>query len=192
MMSACDFALEKLWAKPELFEKYVLRLREFRREIIGASGAFQLVERDDIDAGKLLFRTPFVAEEFTKIFAREYKVQLEMATGRHLLAMTSVADTDEGFARLKAAIVEVKNAPNAPSASENPHVILPEIVLSPREAMQRESEKIPLEAAVGRISAELIADYPPGIAILAPGERICKRVHARLAKLHIRVCAHHI
>jgi lysine decarboxylase len=48
----------------------------------------------------------------------------------------------------------------------------PQVALSPREAYFAPHETVPAEQAVGRVSAELVAPYPPGIPVLAPGERI--------------------
>lgn len=195
MMAACDFMLEKLWESPDLFEEYVLRLEDIRRELPGAaeSAALRLYGRErvgegaiyDIDEGKLLFHSSLAAEEASDIMARKYKVQLEMAKGRHLLAMTSVADTKEGFTCLKAAVsgLNEKFAPSYTFATQMRSHELPEAVLTPREAMLQKSEELPREKAIGRISAELIVDYPPGIALVAPGERICERV----TKPYVRV-----
>lgn len=190
LMAACDFMLEKLWHEPRLFEKYVARIVKFRREF--RSGGFELSGRErvgenaifDIDEGKLLFSAnAHNAEEISEIFAREYGVQFEMAKGRHLLAMTSVADTDEGFERLARpwgrTFFEKKVLPQTPAQK---NFAIPEMVLTPREAMQSEAEEVAREAAVGRIAAELIADYPPGIAQIAPGERIGK-----VSKPYVRV-----
>ncbi|MGA9231911.1 MAG: arginine decarboxylase, partial [Exiguobacterium oxidotolerans] len=44
--------------------------------------------------------------------------------------------------------------------------------LSPRDAFYEETETIPLAQAVGRISAEFMMVYPPGIPIFIPGEMI--------------------
>ena len=51
-------------------------------------------------------------------------------------------------------------------------MLTPQIVMNPREAYYSEKETIPKEEAVGRISAEVIAECPPGISILLPGELI--------------------
>jgi lysine decarboxylase len=45
-------------------------------------------------------------------------------------------------------------------------------VLAPREAFFAQNEIVSADAAVGRVSAELIAPYPPGVPVLAPGELI--------------------
>ena len=45
-------------------------------------------------------------------------------------------------------------------------------MLSPRDAYFSRHRTVAAEEAVGRVSAELVAPYPPGIPVLAPGERI--------------------
>ncbi|MCL2225617.1 MAG: aminotransferase class I/II-fold pyridoxal phosphate-dependent enzyme [Defluviitaleaceae bacterium] len=185
LMASCDFMLEKLWREPHLFEEYVTRLDNFRQELSGETGTLRLIGRErigenaifDMDDGKLLFASNTCAdsaEEIAEIFAQKYKLQFEMAKGNHLLAMTSVADTAEGFARLNTAAREYgatcRTACTKPATAPSP--TLPEIILTPRQAAQSQTETIPAGHATGRISAEIIADYPPGIAKIVPGERI--------------------
>jgi len=55
-----------------------------------------------------------------------------------------------------------------------------ETVVSPREAFLGEAEAIPVDDAVGRVSCESIAGYPPGIPALLPGERITSELIAYL------------
>ncbi|HXW46692.1 MAG TPA: hypothetical protein VEL03_18020, partial [Streptosporangiaceae bacterium] len=50
--------------------------------------------------------------------------------------------------------------------------VRPQTVLAPREAFFAAHQTVPADAAVGRVSAELIAPYPPGVPVLAPGELI--------------------
>jgi len=188
LMSVCDFMLRLLWRQPNFFEDYLHRLEKMKvllpceksfaamrlsgRERVGKNSIF------DIDPGKLLFSVYLdtAAEDIAQMMAHDYKVQMEMAAGRHILAMTSVADTDEGFDRLKAAVSGV-NARYASSICQfsnvsTPSYIIPEVVIPPRNAMAMPSKEISWEDAVGQISAQLIAKYPPGIALIAPGERI--------------------
>lgn len=168
MLAACDFMLEKLWHDASLFEKYISRLEDFRenappclygREMVGQCAIH------DMDLGKLFFSCAKPAEKIAEVFARDHKVQLEMAKGNHFLAMTSVADTQEGFDRLKAAVSNVDAGKIFPRTKIN----LPEQMLTPREAMLGEHSE--------QISAKLIAEYPPGIATLVPGER---NLHAKI------------
>ena len=46
------------------------------------------------------------------------------------------------------------------------------MAMSPRDAFFAARERVPVERAIGRVSSELIAPYPPGIPVLAPGEEV--------------------
>ncbi len=50
----------------------------------------------------------------------------------------------------------------------------PQVVISPREAFFAPHATVPVEKAIGMVSAEVVAPYPPGIPVLAPGERITR------------------
>ena len=56
----------------------------------------------------------------------------------------------------------------------------PQTVLSPREAFFAKNETVTAAAAIGRVSAELVAPYPPGVPVLAPGELITSDAVAAL------------
>ncbi|MEY4411611.1 MAG: hypothetical protein RLZ69_1185, partial [Actinomycetota bacterium] len=47
-----------------------------------------------------------------------------------------------------------------------------EVVVTPREAFFSDYEVVDSSVAVGRVSAEMICPYPPGVPVLSPGERI--------------------
>jgi arginine decarboxylase len=49
-------------------------------------------------------------------------------------------------------------------------------VMTPRAAFFAPVEQVPLDKAVGRIVAEMVSPYPPGVPVLAPGERITQEV----------------
>ena len=50
--------------------------------------------------------------------------------------------------------------------------VVPDVVMSPREAFFAPRRRIRLADAVGEVSAEQFCPYPPGVPLLAPGERI--------------------
>lgn len=60
---------------------------------------------------------------------------------------------------------------------------LPKRVLSPREALFASSRVCPLELCEGEVSAGQIAPYPPGVPVVAPGERISKKELAYLQEI---------
>ncbi|CCH73037.1 putative arginine decarboxylase [Nostocoides australiense Ben110] len=104
---------------------------------------------------------------------------VEMADRDTIVAMVTLADTAEDLESLAdnmiAAIEAERGEPHEP-AGMAAYRVVPEPVRTPREAFFARREVVESEAAVGRVSAELIAPYPPGIPVLAPGERITPAV----------------
>jgi arginine decarboxylase len=100
---------------------------------------------------------------------------VELADRDTVIPIITIADDEEqvaAFAEVLAASVERnRGAPRHPAAAAA-WTVLPETVLSPREAFFAPNETVPAGAAIGRVSAELIAPYPPGVPVLAPGELI--------------------
>ena len=64
--------------------------------------------------------------------------------------------------------------PSPPVDFPSPQGLQLETVMLPREAFFADTEDVPVEQAVGRVAAELVSPYPPGVPVLAPGERITR------------------
>lgn len=133
------------------------------------------------DMGKIvidLSSSSLTGGEFSQLLLKKYKIQLEMASSCYAIAMTSICDTDEGFERLKEALIEIDSLL---SKSENTRHFSPlpektETVIKISEALSASSRDIPISEADGKISGEFIYAYPPGIPIIAPGERFTHKV----------------
>ena len=54
--------------------------------------------------------------------------------------------------------------------------INPQVAVSPQEAFYAPKEQLPIEKTAGRVCSEFVMCYPPGIPILAPGERITQEI----------------
>ncbi len=100
---------------------------------------------------------------------------VEMADRDTIVPIPAIADSEDQLATfidvLIAAIERHRGQPRRPVAAAS-WTVEPEPVLAPREAFFAPNETVPAAAAVGRVSAELIAPYPPGVPVLAPGELI--------------------
>ena len=99
---------------------------------------------------------------------RRAGVWVEMADWRHVVAITVPIDPDAWYNRLETALKTLpwgKGRPQLPPAPP-----LPQAAMLPREAMLAPVERKPLCEAVGRVAAEAVGVYPPGSAIVAPGE----------------------
>jgi arginine decarboxylase len=100
---------------------------------------------------------------------------VEMADRDTIIPIPAIADDEQQVAvfteTLIAAIERHRGQPRHPAAAAA-WTVIPEPVLAPRDAFFAANETVAAAAAVGRVSAELIAPYPPGVPVLAPGELI--------------------
>jgi lysine decarboxylase len=100
---------------------------------------------------------------------------VEMADRDVVVAMLSAADDAATVGRfvdvLVASVERQRGEPRVavPSAA---WAVEAATAMSPREAYFAPHEAVPATAAVGRVCAELVAPYPPGIPVLAPGELV--------------------
>jgi arginine decarboxylase len=98
-----------------------------------------------------------------------------------ILTTLSIADDEESAQRLRGALERLVAA--ARDLETPPPVKLPaprdlelEIIERPRDAFFGPTEMVPVHDAVGRIAAEQVTPYPPGIPAIVPGERINREV----------------
>ncbi len=100
---------------------------------------------------------------------------VEMADRDTIIPIPTIADDEESIAAftdaLIAAIERHRGQPRHPEPAAA-WTVRPQTVLAPREAFFAPNETVPAREAIGRVSAELIAPYPPGVPVLAPGELI--------------------
>jgi lysine decarboxylase len=100
---------------------------------------------------------------------------LEMADRDLLVPMVTLADDDTavaGLAVVLAATIERHRGEPRPVVAHAAWTVDAEQVLTPRAAFFAEREPVPWADAVGRVCTEVVAPYPPGVPLLAPGERI--------------------
>jgi arginine decarboxylase len=100
---------------------------------------------------------------------------VEMADRDVIIPIVTLADSEDTVAAFTEVLIEAierhRGEPRRPRPSAS-WTVEPQTVLAPREAFFAPHRTVPAEAAVGRVSAELVAPYPPGVPVLAPGELI--------------------
>jgi len=108
---------------------------------------------------------------------------VESADRDVLVAVVSLADTADTLETLTEAVVgSIERHRGAPRPVVGPaaYRVEPAGAMPPRQAFFAAAETVPLGSAMGRVSAELVAPYPPGIPVLAPGELITDETLASL------------
>ena len=111
---------------------------------------------------------------------RTYNIEMEMAAGNYVLALTSLRDTDQGFHRLFYAVKGIDEQINRFQTAESKKegnwiedgVTRNTIICTMNKAFESQKESVALQESEGRISGEFLYLYPPGIPMIVPGEKI--------------------
>jgi arginine/lysine/ornithine decarboxylase len=114
--------------------------------------------------------------EIADALRRSYDVHVELPMQATVVFIVGLGESAANLRRLAGDVDEVVKRLSEPGATAP--IVPPaaslgyEVAIPPREAFLGEAEQISVDAAVGRISCESIASYPPGVPALLPGERI--------------------
>lgn len=166
LMASVDECLEFVENGEDKFDAYKNRLDKFYGELDGLE-KLEIKRQDDI--GKVVIstiKTDISGNALMKRLREDYGIELEMAYDNYALAMTSVMDTDKDFKRLKDALLEIDKKVGK---GEKTKFKYPKPIKS-RVDGNGETELIFLKDARGRVCAEFVWAYPPGVPIIAPGE----------------------
>ena len=183
ILASIDFARHILTTDRNLFTTYIETITEARHELAHCK-VLKLVndsikgEHDiyDIDISKftIMVRAEMTGTELAEILLNKHNIQVEMAGPHHIVALTSVADDPRGIKKFGMAIRQIdkklgpKIIERLPLSSPAVH----ETEMLPRDVYYAEKEKVALENAEGRIPANIIMPYPPGIPVVALGDKI--------------------
>lgn len=112
-----------------------------------------------------------------KLLREQNNIQVEMSDLGNIVCISTIADAPENIRRLFTAIAGLKKYGGGEKAAAIPSfagLSLPAGVIEPYEILNAEYEKIPLNNVPGRICRDIISPYPPGIALVCPGERFSR------------------
>ena len=188
LMSSLDISRRNLALRGKEIFKTVTDLATYARDEINAIGDYyafgkELIDGDavyDFDPTKLSVHTLDVGLagiEVYDILRDEYDIQIEFGDLGNILAYLSIGDRTQEVERLVSALAEIKRRfKNDPSGLLTQEYIDPVVVVSPQEAFYAPKKSLPIMETEGYICSEFVMCYPPGIPILAPGERITKDI----------------
>lgn len=149
------------------------------REVLGRPGVAAL------DQTKLVIdvRNAGLSGYDADTWLRDYDhITVEMSDHRRVVALLSIADTEQSVGALLDALTRLARvAPHYQQAARVPAprdltALEAESALTPAEAFHAPARYVPLAQAAGEISADVVTPYPPGIPILAPGERVTRPI----------------
>ena len=170
----------------ELLGRLLENISLFRIRICAEFGSEILLRPEDFatnrfDPAKLVLRANILGADGLAIENELIPtgVRVEMADRDTLIFHTTIADDASTFNQLAKALIPIlrrNTGLRRRSSSAISWSIKPMIARSTREAYFAESEMVTVKNAIGRISADLIAPYPPGVPVLAPGEVITQEI----------------
>ncbi|MCR4567226.1 MAG: aminotransferase class I/II-fold pyridoxal phosphate-dependent enzyme [Pseudobutyrivibrio sp.] len=194
LMNSISRCLDTLENPGDSWKRYVDNLEDFYR----ACGELKHLqvnrnEPEIRDPGKIIISTKstnITGVKLAELLRDNYEIETELASFSYVLAMTSFMDTEDGFERLKKALIEIDMQLAAGSIKFPQINIHPEKVIEPWEAKAKDQQTVKLNEAIGHVSAAMVCLYPPGAPIIVPGERITEEAlelidAARETKIHV-------
>ena len=189
LLSSLDISRRNLALRGREAFSQVVKLADYARDEINRIGGYyafskEIVNGDsvfDFDRTKLSVNTLNVGLagiEVYDLLRDEYDIQIEFGDLGNFLAYLSIGDRPREIERLVSALSEVRRRFGKPDAAGlmRQEYIEPEVVLSPQDAFYAEKTSLPLTESAGHVCSEFVMCYPPGIPILAPGERITPEI----------------
>ncbi|MDY5972416.1 MAG: arginine decarboxylase, partial [Butyricicoccus sp.] len=196
LLSSLDISRRNLALRGREAFGHVVELAEYARSEINAIGGYYAYARElingdsifDFDVTKLSVHTldiGLAGIEVYDLLRDEYDIQIEFGDLGNILAYLSIGDRPREIERLVSALAEIRRrfARSKTGLMEHEYID-PVVAVSPQEAFYAQKESLPLTDTAGRVCSEFVMCYPPGIPILAPGERITREIidYIRYAK----------
>lgn len=188
LMVSLDLARQNLALNGKALYAKTVEFTEYARHEINAAGGYyafgeELCNGRDLyafDKTKLSVHTRAIGLagiEVYDLLRDEYGIQIEFGDIGNILAIITGGDRALEIERLLSALSEIKRLyGRSPVGLYDHEYIDPIVEMPPQKAFYADRESLPIEQTAGRVCAEFVMCYPPGIPILAPGERITKDI----------------
>lgn len=188
LMSSLDLSRRNLALNGVKIFDEVIRLAGYGRDEINRLGGYYAYSKERtngdtffaFDTTKLSVFTRSIGltgVEVYDLLRDEYGIQIEFGDMGNFLAVISVGDRERELERLVSALSEIKRRYSKdPFGLLDHEYIHPIVDMTPQSAFYADKVSLPIRECAGRIAAESVMCYPPGIPIVAPGERITKEI----------------
>lgn len=188
LMSSLDISRRNLALRGKGIFSKVVSMAEYARGEINAIGGYYAFGKELVNGNSIFDFDPIKLSVHTRdiglagievydILRDEYDIQIEFGDIGNILAYLSIGDRPQELERLVSALAEIRRRYQTSSNGLlSQEYIDPQVVTSPQEAFYAPKRSIPLQDSVGCVCSEFVMCYPPGIPILAPGERITPEI----------------
>jgi lysine decarboxylase len=197
ILASLDMARHQMVQAGEKALGEIVELSEKTRREINTIPGFSCLTREtvqkipglDLDVTKITISTkgiPCTGYDMAKILNSEYGIQTELSDFQNILLFVSIGNTPKDLKKfisaLKKIVVDYKDM--FMNQKKRKRIVFPHFVprkeVNPREALTKLTRKIPFKRSVGKVCAEIVCPYPPGIPVLCPGEVITQEIYSYL------------
>lgn len=188
LLASLDVARKQLATKGHELIERTIQLANYTREKINEIDDIYCVGKEilgtkatfDYDPTKLIipvYKLGISGYDVENWLRDKYQIEVELSDLYNILCIITPGDTKQDVDTLVHALKELSTTvhKNKNISNEKSHILLPDIpvlALTPRDAFYSETEVVDFNDSAGRIIAEFIMVYPPGIPIFIPGEII--------------------
>ncbi|MDO4325819.1 MAG: aminotransferase class I/II-fold pyridoxal phosphate-dependent enzyme [bacterium] len=201
LLSSLDISRRNLALRGKESFARVCEMAEYARNEINRIGGYYAYSRElingdsifDFDITKLSVNTldiGLAGIEVYDLLRDDYDIQIEFGDLGNILAYLSIGDRPREIERLVSALSEIRRRFQRSRANlMEQEYIDPVVAVSPQDAFYAEKESLPIGQTAGRVCSEFVMCYPPGIPILAPGERITREILDYIAYAKEKGCS---
>ncbi len=184
LLASLDVAREVLVLSGKELLDEAIELSEYAREKINAIGDYYVLGKElvglpgiyDLDLTKLSIKVSDIGLtgiEVYDILRDNYKIQVELGDIHTIMAIVSIGDTKNNMDKLIEALLDIKKRYKKNKIIKTDFLwSRPQMIVTPREAYYANKKPVKLSESIGEIAGESVMAYPPGIPIVAPGEKI--------------------
>lgn len=188
LISSLDIARKNLALNGKSIFKKTVQFAEYARNEINKLGGYyafgnELCDNDafyDFDKTKLSVHTRNIGLagiEVYDILRDDYGIQIEFGDIGNILAIVSAGDRALEIERLISSLSEIKRLYSKDKTGMFDHeYINPKVITAPQKAFYSNKKSVPINRSSGMVCGEFVMCYPPGIPILAPGEKITDEI----------------
>jgi arginine decarboxylase len=175
----------------ELTGNLVQLVDSFKDKVEKACGTSVFLNASDFPTGrfdpaKIVLRANLLGVSGVEVESELEKqnIRVEMADQDTIVFLATLADSSDDFDEVASKLIPIleklRTNPRQTQTALS-WSIIPKVGMSIRDAYFAETEFVKAANAVGRVSADLIAPYPPGVAVVAPGEELTEQIVDGLA-----------
>ncbi len=188
LISSLDIARKNLALNGKSIFKKTVQFAEYARNEINKLGGYyafgnELCDNNaffDFDKTKLSVHTRDIGLagiEVYDILRDDFGIQIEFGDIGNILAIISAGDRALEIERLISSLSEIKRLYSKDKTGMFDHeYINPEVITAPQKAFYSNKRSVPINQSSGMVCGEFVMCYPPGIPILAPGEKITDEI----------------